>query len=336
MTELNTRIEAFIELGKGLQEMPDHEKSHVFHSARYHNQWFTAENMEMALSGLVFMLQENQIKKWIEKYEINNSNPKKVGVIMAGNIPAVGFHDAMCVILSGNTLHAKLSSDDTFFMKYLLDKLVQSNPALKEQIVYVDRLNDVDALIATGSDNSARYFEYYFSKKPHIIRKNRTSIAILDGKETDTDLGNLGKDIFTYFGLGCRNISKVYVPENYKFDTFFVAIFGFANIINTQKYANNYDYHRAIFLMNQEQFLDNNFLLIKESKELVSPVGVLYYERYSNTDQLLDAINTNKEKIQCICVREPRGSEVKFGNAQTPNVWDYADGVDTLQFLTNL
>lgn len=336
--DLDRKIEALIELGNQIQQTTQEEKLDLFDNVGYANAWFTPENIEKALEGLSFMLEKNQLSAWLKQYPtLKSANQgKKVGVIMAGNIPAVGFHDAICVLLSGNQLHAKLSSTDTILMKWILNTLIAIEPLFASQIFYVEDLKTIDALIATGSDNSSRYFEYYFSKIPHIIRKNRTSLAILDGKETKEDLTNLGKDIFSYFGLGCRNVSKLLVPKDYDLTLFIEAMFEFKEVLYNRKYANNYEYNRAIYLMNQEEFLDNNFLLIKESKELVSPVGVIYYARYNSTDELLDTLNENAEKLQCISVRNPKGKEIKFGQTQRPNVWDYADGVDTLEFLKNI
>jgi len=336
--DLKRKIAALIELGKSIESISVDEKTELFYKAAIANAWFDPKNMEIALQGIAFMLQPTQLQQWLQNYpnlklEIN---PKKVGVIMAGNIPAVGLLDAICVLLSNHILYAKLSKDDSILMQWLLNKLQAIEPALGNKIVFTEQLKNIDALIATGSDNSSRYFEHYFSKVPHIIRKNRTSIAILDGKESEEALLNLGKDIFTYYGLGCRNVSKILIPENYDLTLFFEAIFSYSYVLQNRKYANNYEYNRAIYLMNQVKFLDNNFLLIKESDELTSPVGVLYFSRYKDTDQVLDLINENIDKIQCIAVVGPQGKEIQFGNTQKPNIWDYADGVDTLEFLKNI
>ncbi len=336
--DLDKKIKALIELGSQINAISLDEKLELFYNAGIANAWFIPENLALALEGIAFMLQKSQLEHWLQQYQFLNNNriPKKVGVIMAGNIPGVGMHDAIAVLLSGHILYAKLSKDDTVLMTWLLNKLKVIEPSFLNFIVYTDQLKDIEALIATGSDNSSRYFEYYFSKIPHIIRKNRTSLAILDGNESKDDIMNLGKDIFTYFGLGCRNISKLLIPQNYDLTLFFEAIYPFNWVLENRKYANNYEYNRAIYLMNQEEFLDNNFLLIKESTEMVSPIGVLYYSRYSNTDQVLDLLNENSAKIQCIAVSNPKGKEVRFGQAQKPNVWDYADGIDTLSFLENI
>lgn len=327
---------AFVELGKTLSALSKSEINVLAQQAKAHNGWFTQKSILNAIDGIVTLTNENDLTNWLSEYKIVDSEPKKVGVIMAGNIPFVGFHDAMCVLLSGNILYAKLSSDDKIFSHFIFSKLFEIEPSIKKNVVFTESMKEIDALIATGSDNSARYFDYYFSKIPRIIRKNRTSIAILDGTETEADFKALGNDIFTYFGLGCRNIAKLFVPQNYTFDLFFESIFEFGfDMQENNKYSNNYDYHKALFLMNQDPFLDNNFLMLRESKQLFSPVSVLYYQRYQKMDEVLDFINSNQTNIQCIVSKTGEGN-IKFGQTQMPKVNQYADNVDTMQFLTKL
>jgi hypothetical protein len=249
---------------------------------------------------------------------------------MAGNIPLVGFHDYLSVLISGNSVIAKTSSKDAELIVHLSEILCSINPAFSKKIRFTEGiLSDFDAVIATGSDNSSRYFEYYFGKYPHIIRKNRNSIAIIDGEETNQELENLGTDIFSYFGLGCRNISKVYLPEGYDVHTMIKNWTRYSDVILHSKYANNYDYNMAVYLVNKEKFLDTGYMLLKESAEISSPVSVLFYEFYKSEESLALKINSLNDKIQCITGRK----YIPFGKSQFPRLWDYADNIDTLDFL---
>ena len=330
-------LKYFIALGKYLQHLSSIETDELFYKAANENPWFTKENVELALKGIIQLLNENDLTKWFNSYQLPQKKEKKIGVVMAGNIPAVGFHDLMCVLLSGNILLAKPSSQDSVLIKEIIKILIEIGPELKEKIFFVERLNDVDAIIATGSDNTSRYFEYYFKEKPHILRRNRTSVAILNGEETKEDIEELGKDIFQYFGLGCRNVSKIYIPEGYILDRFFEGIFKFEQVKNHHKYANNYDYNRSIYLMNQEKFLENGFVSLIESKNLVSPMAVIYYEFYKSVSDLQVELIENQYKIQCVVSNKAWFPQsIAFGNAQCPSVNDYADGIDTMEFLKNL
>ena len=260
---------------------------------------------------------------------------------MAGNIPMVGFHDALCVLMSGNNLIAKLSKDDALLLPYLLKWLIEIEPAFKPQINFVERIERPDAVIATGSNNSARYFDYYFGKYPHIIRKNRNSAAIITGDETGDDLKYLGNDLFTYFGLGCRNVSKLFVPKEYNFNLFYQSIESFSAVMNHNKYMNNYDYNHAVYLLNGEKFLTNNFLIIRQSQALATPVSVLNYEYYTNLNDLDAKLKSAENDLQCITVagKPWKNSSVKtipFGTSQTPSLTEYADNIDTLQFLISI
>lgn len=257
---------------------------------------------------------------------------KSIGLILAGNIPMVGFHDVLSVLLSGHRALIKPASDDRILLPFLLGILAEIEPRFSDAIRLVDKLENPDAVIATGSNNSARYFEYYFGKYPHIIRKNRTSVAILSGNETDEELVRLGSDIFSYFGLGCRNVSKLYVPKGYVFDRFFKGMEQFGYLMQHNKYMNNYDYHRALFLLNQESFLTNDFLLLREHREVSTPVSVLHYESYANGADLNAGLETVQDQIQCTVGI----GHLPFGTAQCPGPMDYADGVDTMDFLTGL
>ena len=334
----NIRIACFIELGKSISSMSLEEIEILSRRAKYENAWFTEDSLKTALTSLIDMLKNESLTNFISAYpELNKEiKIKNIGVIMAGNIPGVGFHDALCVLLSGHILQAKLSKSDSVVMKFLLEKIVEIEPGFRPFIQIVERMANMEAVICTGSDNSARYFKSYFGKYPHIIRKNRTSVALLTGKESVSDLEKLGFDIFTYFGLGCRNVTKVFVPEAYDITKLIDTFEPWSFVINQHKYANNYTYNRAIYLMNQDPFLDNNFLLLKESESLHSPISVLYYERYSDQNKLVATLTENAEKLQCVVTNVNFKNKVSFGLTQNPGLNDFADGVDTMKFLLEL
>lgn len=334
--DLIARKNAFLALKTDLEALSATDFDEIFQSTRSENAWFTPKNVLSAFEGLMSYLDENQLDTWLNKYP-EVQNPKKVGVVMAGNIPMVGVHDLICVLLSGHFLQAKLSSQDSFLMKLVIQKLEKVAPDFAERIAIVERLKDFDAVIATGSDNTARYFEYYFAQYPHIIRKNRTSVAILNGEESSGQLANLGKDIFTYFGLGCRNVTKLYVPDNYDFKHFFEGIEHEKEIIHHHKYNNNYDYNKSIYLVNTVKHLDNGFLLLTEKEALFSPISVLHYEKYANVSALKAQLEGQKESLQCVVAAHLDFPDaLPFGKTQMPTIEDYADGVDTMKFLTSL
>ncbi|MCA8829976.1 acyl-CoA reductase [Hymenobacter pini] len=335
------RLAAFVALGHRLSALlaqePDDTLLALFSRARNQTPWFDRPNVLAALGGVAELLREEPLRRWAARYPAEPITPRQVGVVMAGNIPLVGFHDALCVLLSGHILLAKLSSDDTVLMRWALDELTQLEPRFAEHIRLVERLNAADAFIATGSDNTARYFEYYFSKKPHIIRRNRTSLAILTGRETDHDLGLLGEDIFRYYGLGCRNVSKLYVPQGYNFTPLLDALQPWHRVLEHNRYQNNYDYNKSILLVNRVPHLDSGFLLLTESAQLVSPISVLHYAAYTSEVDLLDQLTDVAAQTQClVSARALYPGSVAFGQAQHPGVADYADGVDTMNFLAEL
>ncbi len=303
------------------------ERVHVF------NPWFTPLFVRKSLLGISSWLTEEKLSAWLNDYTYS-ANPKRVGLIMAGNIPLVGFHDFLCVLMSGNIAVCKFSSNDNKLWPAVLkvlstiDERISSRYEVKE-----NKLGEIDAIIATGSDNSSRYFEYYFSKYPHIIRKNRTSVAIIDGTESEEDFDKLGDDIFSYFGLGCRNVSQLLVPESFDFDLYFNGIYKYNEIImNHHKYINNFDYNRAIYLLNQEDVLENGFTLLRFSDDLISPLSVVNCLRYKDETEIGEFIEKNKEKIQVVVGKK----YMPFGEAQTPSLTDYADNIDTMKFMTSL
>lgn len=352
---LSQRIEAFSVLGSFLQkylsnnsftteDIPHTDQtsrlSSAIKQAHAHNQWFTIENILFALESIAQNLTRQKISSWTRLYPSIQSTPRKhvtFAVIMAGNIPLVGFHDFLSVLISGNRILAKVSSKDAVLINFLADFLIEIQPEFNSLIkITDDKISDFDAVIATGSDNSSRYFDYYFRTYPTLIRKNRTSAAILNGKETDEDLAALAKDIFMYFGLGCRNISKIFVPANYDFTRFFHNTESFSHVINHNKYANNYDYNKAVYLVNNIPHLDNGYLMVKEDTHLFSPVGVVFYEYYEDLQSLTQQIMLTRDKIQCIVTNEKAVTDkFPFGEAQKPTLIDYADGADTLHFVTD-
>ena len=315
----------------GITEDEFNSIDQIIQTVHHRNSWFTENYVRMAFASWGELLTEQNLKNWIASYSVKDCE-HKIGIIMAGNLPLVGFHDLVSVILANQRALVKMSSDDNLLMPALLNVLYAHCPDLKNRIALVDVLENYDAVIATGSNNSSRYFEAYFGHVPHIIRKNRTSIGIVKKNTTDKELKSLGKDIFSYYGLGCRNVTKVFFEQGFELDRFFSAIYDYNGVVNMNKYANNYDYHKALFLMNKEEFLDNGFLLLKESEDDFSPVGVLNYEYYSSQEELNLKIENRKEHTQCIV----SAGDVPFGKSQHPQMTDYADGVDTLKFLTEL
>ena len=310
----------------------------IFDKAEQQNSWFTRANVIFAFKSWSEALSKNNVEQWLSQYQLpQTTSPKKILIIMAGNLPLVGLHDLLCVLVTGHKAIVKLSSNDCVLLPYLITQMKTFAPEWTEAVTFTDdKVTEYDAVIATGSNNTARYFEYYFGKKPHIIRKNRHSVAVLTGKETPEELFALGKDIFLYYGLGCRSISKLFVPKGYDFNLLFQAIYPYKDIIQEQKYANNYDYNKAVYLMSLFQLLENGFLLLKEDEHYGSPIATLFYEYYTDVASLKEKLTTDAEKIQCVVAHNFTTEEVAFGETQTPQLWDYADGVDTLNFLLKL
>ncbi|MGB3776715.1 MAG: acyl-CoA reductase [Tunicatimonas sp.] len=337
MIQREDRINAFAAVGKILHNLRDSERAEVQRRARAENSWFTEQSVDQALAGVQRYLDPNKLRKWTHHLPDVPASVKKVGVVMAGNIPLVGFHDFLTVLISGHTLWGKLSSQDAYLLRYLTQLLIEIEPRFAEHILWVDRLKDADAIIATGSDNTARYFEYYFAKYPHIIRKNRTGVGVLRGNESKEGLHRLGQDVFQYFGLGCRNVSRLWVPTNYDFVPLIEAWEPHQDVLLHHKYHNNYDYNKSIHLVNGDPFLETGFALLKENEALVSPISMVFYETYADQAELKQKLTMHEEKIQCIVseVGWWTGS-IPFGQAQQPELGDYADGVNTLAFVNGL
>lgn len=353
MDKIEKRIQSFVKLGEFLSQFNRKEISkseniefndlffdgfiHQLKLAEEKNSWFTKENLLFACESWTKALTSENILKWIKNEKLHAKSDQRVAIVMAGNIPLVGFHDFMAVLISGHSVLVKQSSNDTSLMPFLAKYLEYVNNDLKGNIEFVDeRLTNFDAVIATGSNNTARYFEYYFKDKPNIIRKNRNSVAIITGNETEEDYKNLSEDVFRYFGLGCRSVSKLFVPKGYNFDAFFNGMFNKQEIINNAKYANNYDYNKAVYLMSEFDILENGFLMIKEDKSFASPIASVFYEYYDNDEDLKIKLYEERDNIQCIVAKNFIENEISFGQTQHPNLWDYADGVNTLDFLSKI
>jgi hypothetical protein len=347
---LDTKKSVFVKLGEFLNQFKEEnyiKNETVFGNdlffdkfadliqlSQSHNGWYTPEQVRFAIASWAEALTKDNLTKWLSEYDFSTVKPKNVALILAGNIPLVGFHDFLSVLLSGHNVLIKTSSNDQHLLPFLANYLTTVEPDLKNNITFIEgKLENFDAVIATGSNNTARYFEYYFKDKPSIIRKNRNSIAVLDGNETKEQLLALGEDIFRYFGLGCRNVSKLFVPKDYSFESFFEAIFEYQDVIHYEKYANNYDYNKAVFLMSNFKLLDNGFLVIKEDSSYSSPISSVFYEYYENLEDLQKRIDNESEHIQCIISNNLVKNSIEFGTTQKPNLWDYADNVDTVSFL---
>lgn len=317
----------------GINEDEYNQLNELIERVHVYNGWFTPAAVKSSFLGLADWLTKEKLEEFSSQYSLNEGKPRTVAVIMAGNIPLVGFHDFLAIFLSGHKTLAKLSSDDRHLFPALLKTMKLFREDIDEWLTFTDGpIRDFDAVIATGSNNSAMHFESYFKNHPNIIRKNRNAVAVLEGDETEEELKALGADIFTYFGLGCRNVSHLWIPENFELDRFFGAIVGFGDLINHNKYANNYDYNRAVYLLNQEDLLDNGFLLLKEEKSLSSPLGVLFYTRYKERSEVEEFLKENEGEIQVVVGK----SYTPFGQAQCPTLEDFADGVDTMKFLEKL
>ena len=345
----------FIELGKFLGQFSENEATKnqnvlnndlffkdfkdLISLSQSHNGWYTPDNVFFSIQSWARALKKENLDHWLSAYDFSNFEKKQktVGLILAGNIPLVGFHDFLTVLISGQKVLVKTSSNDQMLLPFLVKYLISTNGDFKNCITFVEgKLENFDAVIATGSNNTARYFEYYFKDKPTIIRKNRNSIAVLDGSESKEQMIALGEDVFRYFGLGCRNVSKIFVPKNYNFDLFFNGMFPYQDVIKYEKYANNYDYNKAVFLMSNFNLLDNEFLIIKEDTSFASPISSVFYEFYDDLETLKNRLKAESDQIQCIVSKNLIENSIDFGQTQHPNLWDYADNVDTLKFLQEI
>ena len=347
--DLETKKNVFVTLGRFLNQFAENKSNkdlsvpnnelffedfeQLIQLSQSHNGWYTPEQVYFSIQSWAKALSQENLNQWTSSYDFTTTESKTIALILAGNIPLVGFHDFISVLLSGHNVLVKTSSNDQHLLPFLAKYLIAIEPQLANKITFVEgKLDNFDAVIATGSNNTARYFEYYFKNKPSIIRKNRNSIAVLNGQETKEQLIALGEDIFRYFGLGCRNVSKLFVPKGYSFDAFFEAIFEYQDVIHYEKYANNYDYNKAVFLMSNFKLLDNGFLTLKEDESHASPISSVFYEYYENLDEVEKRVATESDSIQCIVSNNLVKNSIPFGQSQRPQLWDYADNVDTISF----
>lgn len=330
---LQERIEILSRLGAYLSGN-DPEWELIKEKAYRENQWFIPEFIETAVSSIASnFLKKGQLDRWVNQYQIatQNQSPKSVGIIMAGNIPLVGFHDLLCVFISGHNAVIKASSKDEILIKHLVKKMYEWEVTIQNDICFAERLNGCDAYIATGSNNSSRYFESYFGKYPNVLRKNRTSVAVLTGTESTQELAALADDAMLFFGLGCRNITQLFVPENYDFIPFLNALKKYEGLMEYHKYKHNFDYHLALLIMGGKYYMNNETVVLTENSSPFSPVSQIHYQFYQKREDF-ESILHNNESIQCIV-----GSDyIPFGEAQKPSLGQYADGVDTLEFLLKL
>ena len=329
--KLQNRIEILLRL-KHYLEADTEEWQTVKHKASVHNAWFTPEFINLSVKNISQQfLEEEKLRTWINHYHIDdNISPRNVGIVMAGNIPLVGFHDFLTVFTSGHSQTIKLSAKDDILLKHLVEKMYSWDLSIRDYITFAPMLKGCDAYIATGSNNSARYFEYYFSRYPSIIRKNRTSVAVIKGNESGEELEKLSDDIHSFFGLGCRNVTKIFVPEEYDFSPLLQSFHRYTYFADHHKYKNNYDYNLSIQLMNNRFYMTNGSTLLVENESSFSPISQLNYSFYTARDLHLNSLKKSDE-IQCIS-----GFNLPLGKAQEPALTDYADGVDTMQFLLSL
>lgn len=347
--DLETKKNVFVTLGRFLNQFAENNSNQdlsvphtelffedfeeLIQLSQSHNGWYTPEQVYFSIQSWAKALTQENLDQWTSSYDFTTTESKTIALILAGNIPLVGFHDFISVLVSGHNVLVKTSSDDQHLLPFLAKYLITIEPQLANKITFVEgKLENFDGVIATGSNNTARYFEYYFKDKPSIIRKNRNSVAVLNGQETKEQLIALGEDIFRYFGLGCRNVSKLFVPKDYSFDAFFEAIFEYQDVIYYEKYANNYDYNKAVFLMSNYKLLDNGFLTLKEDSSHASPISSVFYEYYDSLAEIEKRFETEADTIQCIVSNNLVQNSIPFGQSQLPQLWDYADNVDTISF----
>lgn len=338
---LSTRIDLLAELGHYLRSGGDADLEAAIHQAYTENQWFTEDSCRAALDALATaMLDREKLAAWTARYDLPDRDypTKTIGLVMAGNIPVVGFHDWLCVFAAGQRAKVKLSDKDKRLLPFLVKKMgewAKESWAYTEFVGENEPLKGFDAVIATGSNNTARYFEQYFAKYPHLIRRNRHAVAVLTGLETVAELYALGRDVFSYFGLGCRNVSKLYVPHGYHFDTLLEALHEYRELANHNKYKNNFDYNMTLYLLNQQPYLNNGCVLLREDPSLNSRIASVHYEYYNELFDLEKTLAAIQNDIQCVVgkVRLNDFSVLPFGQSQAPGLDDYADGVDVMAFL---
>ena len=330
---LQYRIDLLVRLGEYILSN-DEPWQQAKEKAPLENGWFIPEFVDLATQNIAgSFLQKETLQIWTESYRLQTLNlkPQTIGIVMAGNIPLVGFHDFLCVFISGHKARIKVSSKDKVLIKHLIEKLSEWDAEINNLVQFSEMLKGCDAYIATGSNNSSRYFDYYFGKYPHIIRRNRTSVAVLTGEETKEELEKLADDVYLYFGLGCRNVTKIYIPKEYDFIPFLGVFKKYNWLADHHKYKNNYDYNLALHILNKKYYMTNDSILLIEDPAIFSPISQLNYEFYTDKDKLTEKMAGNTE-LQCIVGK----GFTPFGKSQSPSITDYADGVDTLKFLSDL
>lgn len=338
MEDRKTLLDSLPEVQHKLQSHPE-ALDEIAGKAYAANPWFTEEFVKLALQAITEkFLDKDACEQWLQSYAAKNGNAKSVAIIMAGNLPMVGFHDLFCVLMSGHHAVVKLSDKDAVLLPWLLDQWSSVLPSLKDRIQFVEKLEQFDAVIATGSNNSSRYFDYYFRKYPHILRRNRNGVAVLTGKESMDDLKLLAKDFFLYFGLGCRNVSRIYVPEGYDFERWEEVVADWAYLADHHKYRNNLEYNYALYIINSLPHRNLGSIILKEDEAIASRIGTLHYSHYSSLDALSRELQQRRDEIQCVVSASPmEGWEhIAFGESQQPLLHQYADGVDTMAFLSTL
>ena len=349
MYNVNKLFSGLVQLGEWLRAEASIDPP-TLRSAEAQNGWFTSESVTQACQSHGEALRPEEIMRWREKY-VWPEEPTglSVGLIMAGNLPMVGWHDFMCAVLAGHDVHVKLSKDDAVLLRRVFEHWCTFCPSLEARVTFHDgMMKGMDAIVATGGKNAGRYFKSYFGHLPHLFRGQRTSVAVLDGGEVEAELKALGQDVFAHFGMGCRSVTKLWIPSDFNLDRCFGAWIGWGHLAQHGKYANNYDYHKAVWLLNREDLIENGFVLVKEEREgLVSPIGTLYVERYDDLNAVQAQLHDRSDELQVVTVR-PEGEAwealassellrvVPCGANQHPKLDDYADGVDTVQFLLSL
>lgn len=336
--ELSQRIKGLVGLGKYLSHVHPDDLEDLIYTVGGRNSWFDKENVLHAIEGLKTLLGQEKMEQFVQQYNLEPASEKTIGIVMAGNLPAVGFHDLLLVLLTGSKAVVKLSQQDEVLMKFLIKALFEIEPGFSIEIVEKISLDNLDGVIATGSDNTSRYFESYFKRIPNIIRKNRTSVAVLTGEESEEEIIELGNDIFQYYGLGCRNVSKIYVPKDYNFPKMLDVLQAFNRVIQQAKYDNNYTYHKSVYLVNGRKHLDTGFLILTEDESLHSPLSVLYYEFYDSKEEVFESLASINTQLQCVATNIPNTlkNTVELGKTQRPTINDFADGVDVVKFILSI
>jgi len=338
IVKIEAKIRALVKLGEWIKSKPDKLSLAKLKSERA-NSWFTQHEQDRALNALAnHFLEEELLSDWVQRYPQLSKNPKIIGLIFAGNLPLVGFHDWLSVFLSGHHAHIKLSSKDEFLFPVLMEFLFDIHPEWEDEIAIVDQLKTIDAVIATGSNNSNRYFEYYFGHLPHVFRGHRNGIAVLPENVSNLDLEKLGDDVFAYFGLGCRSVSMCLFPHNFNKIRLFEAWEDYQFLRNHSKWDNNYRYNYSVYSLNQEPFLTDGTLILKRSEQIASRIACLHFKSYNSKEELRSFVSQNLDRIQVITGRDsfPNVDTVDFGKSQEPKLTDYADQIDTMEFLSNL